>query len=208
VPKLGEPSPVKGRTFEKEVYTAAEIADLMAVTSSPAPTAVRNRALIATLWQTGIRMNEALMLQPHDFDPITGEVFVRFGKGGPQGGPKNRRVRAGPLAVAEIQRWMAVRSGLDLPAGSPLFCTLHGTKMYSNSFRGALIRLAKKAGWTKRVHPHGFRHTFAVNLARANVSPALIQRQLGHKSLATTTIYMAGISTEDIAEAMEKVDWT
>jgi len=70
-----------------------------------------------------------------------------------------------------------------------------------------LARLAEKAGWTKRVHPHGFRHTFAVNLARNGMPVPFIQRQLGHESLATTGIYLAEISTDDIGQAMQKVEW-
>jgi integrase/recombinase XerD len=70
-----------------------------------------------------------------------------------------------------------------------------------------LNRLACGAGWSKRCHPHGLRHTFAVNLARNGVPAAFIQRQLGHESLATTSIYLASISTADIAESMKQVSW-
>lgn len=198
-------SPLRGRHYQKESYTDEEMAALLAATSSSAPTAKRNKALITTMWQGGLRLNEALMLRPSDFDTARPEVHVRFGKAGKDGVPRERRVRPGPAATAAVREWKVARAELGLSDTSPLFCTLDGTKLYQTYVRAMLNRLAKKAGWTKRVHPHGLRHTFAVTLARAGVPAAIIQRQLGHSSLATTTIYLQTLTSEDVAEAMSKV---
>jgi len=202
MPKRGQPSPVKGRTFEKESYTSEEVRALLARTSSRAPSAVRNHALICTLWQGGLRINEALELRPHDFDVDHAEIHVRRGKF-----EKSRRVKCGPDAAESVKRWLAVRGRLDLPKGAPLFCTLKGGKLFGTYVRATLTRLAQGAGWTKRVHPHGFRHTFAVNLVRNGVPAPYIQRQLGHASLDATAAYLASISADDIAEAMDRVEW-
>lgn len=207
MPKKGEESPAKGRTYEKEVYTPEEIRTLLGYTSSGAPSAIRNHALIVVLWQSGMRINEALSLKPSDFDTTANEIFVRHAKTGRHGGPSFRRIRCGPEASAETERWLGRREKLGLPKSAPLFCTLSGKKLKATYVRTTMNRIAKRAGWTKRIHPHGFRHSFAVNLALANVPPAVIQRQLGHSSLHTTSIYLQAISTEDIAEAMEGVQW-
>lgn len=198
-------SPLRGRHYQKESYTDEEMAELLAATSSSAPTASRNKALIATMWQAGLRLNEALSLVPSDFDTSRPEIHVRFGKAGKNGIPRERRVRPGPVAVAAVREWKVVRAELGLPDSSPLFCTLDGGKLYQTYVRSMLNRLARKARWTKRIHPHGLRHSFAVTLARAGVPAAIIQRQLGHSSLATTTIYLQTLTSEDVAEAMSKV---
>ena len=198
-------SPLRGRHYQKESYTDEEMATLLEATGSGAPTAVRNYALIATMWQAGLRLNEALSMRPSDFDTTRPEIHVRFGKAGRDGVPRERRVRPGPQAVEAVKRWKVVRSELELPDTSTLFCTLEGKKLYQTYVRAMLGRLGTKARWSKRLHPHGLRHTFAVTLARAGVPPAIIQRQLGHSSLATTTIYLQTLTSEDVAEAMSKV---
>lgn len=198
-------SPLRGRHYQKESYTDEEMAELLAATDSSAPTAVRNRALIATMWQGGLRLNEALSLTPTDFDTSRPEVHVRFGKAGKDGVPRERRIRPGPAATEAVKTWKVMRAELGLAEQTPLFCTLDGGKLYQTYVRSMLNRLARKARWTKRIHPHGLRHSFAVTLARAGVPAAIIQRQLGHSSLATTTIYLQTLTSEDVAEAMNKV---
>lgn len=205
--KPGESSPLRGRRYQKESYSREEVHALLARTSSAAPSALRNFALVMVLWRAGLRINETLELRPHDFDRRQPEIHVRFGKAGRDGRPKERRVRPGPGAAEAVEKWLAARATFELPPDAPLFCTLTGRKLHSTYVRATLQRLARGAGWTKRCHPHGFRHTFAVTLARAGVSPAVIQRQLGHTSLATTTLYLATLTSEDVADAMDKVEW-
>jgi site-specific recombinase XerD len=79
--------------------------------------------------------------------------------------------------------------------------------MQTQYVRDTLRVLAERAGWEKRIHPHGLRHTYAVALTRAGFSPEFIRRQLGHSHITTTSIYLSSISSEDIAQAMESVDF-
>jgi site-specific recombinase XerD len=200
VPRAGEPSPTKGRTYEKEVYTREEMKALLDRTSSDRPSAVRNKALITTMWQSGLRINEALELLPADFDLMTPDIFVRRGKGG-----KSRHTEPGPAAVQATERWLEVRAGLGLPRDVPLFCTLKGTKLSDKYVRETLHRLARRAGWQKRAHPHGLRHTFAVELTKKRVPVSMISTQLGHTSLNITQIYLTGVTNADVHEAMKGV---
>lgn len=71
----------------------------------------------------------------------------------------------------------------------------------------ALPKLARQAGIQKRVHAHGLRHTHAYELMMEGVEMAVIQRQLGHVSLATTSIYLNHIAPKQVIEAMRKRDW-
>jgi site-specific recombinase XerD len=196
------PSPTFGAHYEKEVYTPEEVRALLNANPSRSATATRNRALIATLWQSGLRITEALDLRPEDFDLDRSEIHVRHGKG-----DKARRVQTGPDAVEAVRTWLVTRASVSTTKASPLFCTLQGGKQKSTYVRGMLQRQAAKAHWTKRIHPHGFRHTFAVNLARNGVPVPMIQRQLGHDSLATTSVYLSAISTDDVRDAMATVEW-
>lgn len=73
--------------------------------------------------------------------------------------------------------------------------------------RTLLPRLAARAGVTKRVHPHGLRHTLAFELMMEGVPVPIIQRQLGHASLATTQRYLDHIAPKDVIEAMQARVW-
>lgn len=195
-------SAVKGRTFERESYSAEDIERLLALVESGSPTSVRNHALIVVLWQSGLRISEALDLRPADVDAARRDIFVRHGKG-----DKARHVAVSQEVISEVLKWSGVRASLEPPAEAPLFCTLRGGRLHATYVRDMLHRLAVRAGWEKRIHPHGFRHTYAVSLARAGVSPAFIQRQLGHSSIRTTEIYLSSIGADDIAQAIAEVDF-
>ncbi len=68
--------------------------------------------------------------------------------------------------------------------------------------RGALPRLASQAGVRRRFASHQLRHAHAVELAREGVPLNIIQRQLGHANLGTTSVYLQGIDTEEIIAAV------
>ncbi len=69
--------------------------------------------------------------------------------------------------------------------------------------RHALRRMAGRAGIERRVHPHMLRHTHAAELAREGVPMNVIQMQLGHSSLATTSRYLAHVHPQQVVEAMQ-----
>jgi len=184
------------------VYSDDEVFALLAQTSGRSNIAVRNAAIIATDWQSGLRINELLTLGVDDFDLDAAKIFVRHAKN-----EKSRRVVVGDLAVDTTRRWLERRARLPTTAKTPLYCTLKGGPIEGAYIRQMLNRLAKAASWSKRAHPHGLRHTFASNLAKQGVPPNVIQRMLGHDNLSTTSVYLSGISTADIEEAMGKVVW-
>lgn len=199
MPRKGEVSKVKGITFPKESYTKEEIEALLSACSYSL-TGKRNKALIYVMWQSGLRVSEVLALDPRDIDFTHKKINVRHGKGN-----KQRTVVAGGEALDAIRLWMAAKEEVDLPR-NPLFCTKAGESMHSNYIRDMLSRLAKKARWEKRIHPHGFRHTFALNLA-SQVPMHIVQKQLGHDNLATTSTYLSSIDTSEVEEAMKDVVW-
>lgn len=156
----------------------------------------RMRALIALMWRAGLRLDEALSLRPIDVDDEYKTIRVLRGKGS-----KARTVAIDDYGLSLIHDWTAVR---EAEPGSPLICTNAGKKLYQSWVRTVLPRLGKAAGVDRRVHAHGFRHTFTVELVREGVPMPLIQRLLGHASLGTTSAYVASIAPE---EALNAVRW-
>lgn len=184
------------------MLTEAEVAALIRACSNRAPTGIRNRALIATLYRGGLRLGEALALQPKDVDLGQGTILVLHGKG-----DRRRTVGVDPGAMAIVARWIDRRKALKPGRTAPLFCTLDGNPLHPSYVRTLLPRLAEKAGVDKRVHPHGLRHTMAFELMMEGVVVPIIQRQLGHANLATTQRYLDHIAPKDVVEAMQARGW-
>jgi site-specific recombinase XerD len=76
-----------------------------------------------------------------------------------------------------------------------------GGPMDTSYLRRKIKMYAEEAGITKRVHPHGLRHTMTVDALRDGVPLHLVSRQLRHANLATTATYAAGISGQDVVDA-------
>jgi site-specific recombinase XerD len=200
-PRTGEPKR-PARRLPPEVLTDAEVCTLMRACGRHTPTGIRNRALIALLYRTGLRISEALSLYPKDLDLDDGVVRVLHGKGG-----RSRTVGIDPGAAAVIERWLDTRYRLGLNGRQPVFCTLHGNAMADAYVRVMLKRLAARAGIEKRVHAHGLRHTHAAQLRAEGVDIAIISRQLGHSSITTTARYLDHIAPMAVVDAMRWRAW-
>ncbi len=187
VPAELAPHPTRGKLLPPEVLTEAEVRALIGACSTRGLTGHRNRALLAILWRTGVRISEALELRPHDVDFKNGTVRVRLGKG-----LKPRTTVLSDLdALPLVERWLKERGKLQsVGQGAPLLCTLKGTPTDTSYARHLLPRLARRAGLERRIHPHGLRHTHAADLALAGVPVVAIQQQMGHGSIATTADYL------------------
>lgn len=194
------PHPTRGKRLPPEVLTEVEVRALIGACSTRGITGHRNRALLAILWRTGVRISEALELRPHDVDFKNGTVRVRLGKG-----LKPRTTVLSDLdALPLIERWLEERGKLQaVGQGAPLLCTLKGTPTDPSYARHLLPRLAERAGLERRVHPHGLRHTHAADLALAGVPVLAIQQQLEHTSLVTTANYLRRVGVRlDVARAI------
>jgi site-specific recombinase XerD len=185
------------------VLTDAEVRGLM-VACGTGPRGDRNRALLAVMYRTGLRVSEALSLSPKDVDLDTGTVRVLNGKGG-----KTRVVGIDPGGAAVVAAWAAVRESLGVTASAPLFCALPGgTAAITAGYARNLIKaIARRAGVAKRVHAHGLRHTHASQLREEGVDIGIISRQLGHASIDTTARYLDHIAPTAVIRAMRARAW-
>jgi site-specific recombinase XerD len=190
------------RRLPAEILSAEEVRRLVGAASSRAPTGIRNRALIALLYRSGLRLAEALALYPKDIDQERGTVAVLHGKG-----DRRRTVGVDAGGLALVTLWLDVRDRRGISRRRPLFCTLAGEGLDDSYVRRLLPRLAARAGIDKRVHAHGLRHTHAAELAGEGVPMNLVQAQLGHASLATTDRYLRHIAPAQLVEAMRRRTW-
>jgi integrase len=187
----GRPPRNKGLRYPADPPTVEEIVAVMRQVGTDRHGA-RLRAAIVVLWRGGLRIQEALALTERDLDPRRGSILVRRGKGG-----RRREVGMDAWGFEQLRPWLAERA--KLPIG-PLFCVIDGpTRGRTWSAAGVRVefrRLAAEAGIRRRFAPHQLRHAHA--LAREGVPLNIIQRQLGHANLGTTSIYLQGIDTEEI----------
>ncbi|HZZ27976.1 MAG TPA: tyrosine-type recombinase/integrase [Pirellulales bacterium] len=183
----------KGKRFPVETLVESEVESLLAACNQGV-TGTRNRCLITLLYRTGLRISEALALRPSD---ASGNALtVLRGKGG-----KRRVVGIDAWTTAALSAWMATRSKAGISSRAPLFCTLDGESLETSYVRHLLPRLARKAGISKRVHPHGLRHSFASDAAMDLPLPVL-SAALGHDHLSTTERYIHALNPRIVVEAM------
>lgn len=192
----------KGLTLPAEILTPDEVLAILDECRDTT-TGIRDRALITAMYRSGLRVSEALGLQPKDIDLRVGSVAVLHGKG-----DRRRTVGIDPGAVPIIERWIDIRQErLAPPRGVPLFCSQKCRRMSKSTVREMLVRNAARAGIEKRVHPHGLRHTMAYELLMEGVPIPVIQRQLGHASLQTTDTYLSHIAPKQVLEFITARSW-
>jgi len=183
-----------------EPLTPDEVASLMDACGRRSPTGRRNRALIALLYRSGLRVSEALALRPGDVDLDAGSVRVLNGKGA-----KARTAWLLDGAHDHIELWLAARKAKGINGHAPLFCTLAGGAVLPSYVRAMFKRLSGRADQPKRVHAHGLRHSHAVLLAMNGVPMHAIQDQLGHSHLSTTQTYVSHLAATDVRDAVRAV---
>jgi site-specific recombinase XerD len=196
----GRTAPNAGRKYPPEVLTPDEVHAIIALCSPKAPTGIRNRALLTLLYRSGLRISEALTLRPADVSLTRHTIRVLHGKGGK---PTTRGFH--PSATDALARWLDERKKLGLRGGT-LFCTLQGGPLHPQYARNLLHRLGPRAGIDKRLHPHGLRHTFAVELEHAGTPVTVISKLLGHSSTAVTSRYLDHLTNAQAVTALERVD--
>jgi len=192
------------------VLSDEELAALYDQINEGCATGKRDRALLQTMADAGLRVSEALALKVPDLRRENGRVMaitVHAGKG-----DKDRTVYATPQLSDKLLRWLDARASLGLPAKrGPVFCRIKGGAGGTISARAVQLlvaRLAREAGTEKRVSPHTLRHTSATRKLRAGANLRLVQDDLGHARLETTRIYthIADAERQAAAEALPPVD--
>jgi integrase/recombinase XerD len=189
--RLGDHS----RPLPKAVLTEEEVRALLAASGRDA-LGLRDRAILETLYSTGLRRAELCALDLYDLDQAAGLVRVRRGKGG-----RDRVVPIGGCALAAIRHYLdAARPELvAMPKEPALFVAALTHRRLSVKTLNLIVRKhAAAAGLGRRVTPHVLRHTCATHLLRGGADIRHVQAILGHLSVATTQIYTR-VAVEDLA---------
>jgi integrase/recombinase XerD len=177
-------SPKAGR-YLPGVITIDEMLSLFNAVDMKKRFGVRDRALLETLYATGMRVSE---LTNFTFEQILfDDGMVRiFGKGS-----KERLVPIGEVAIDWIKKYLETeRPFLSRPTSdSSVFLNGRGTKLSRMGIWKIIQRHAKKAALDKKISPHTFRHSFATHLLEGGADLRAVQEMLGHANIVTTEIY-------------------
>jgi integrase/recombinase XerC len=147
------------------------------------PAALRDRAILETLYSSGLRVSELVGLDWRDLDDEVGMVLVRSGKGN-----KDRMVPIGEPALDALKAWRrAMPKAWELDG--PVITNLRGGRLTTRAVENILARRIVTAGLRSSITPHGLRHCFATHMLDAGADLRSIQEMLGHASLATTQRY-------------------
>lgn len=172
---------------------------VLAVPNRKAPTGLRNRTMVALMAEVGLRVSEVVNLRMSHLSKPLDRIRVVNGKGG------DRTVYVSELGTARLREWLALRETLvrESPWVFPQLRStayrdpntktgekLRGTQLTTAYVRAMTARLGRRAGIERRTNPHVFRHTAATALVEAQHPLPEVQATLGHRNLATTSIYL------------------
>ena len=164
-----------------------------------APGKLRDRAVLAVLYGSGLRVAEATQLKPRDIDTRRNVLWVRQGKG------RRDRQTLLPAKLLELLRryWRAERPGEWLFPATDRTRPIPPKTIYL-----ACRHAARAAGISKPVHPHSLRHAFATHLLEAGTNLRTIQILLGHANLETTARYLhvADVAVRSTASPLDSLD--
>ena len=167
------------------VLSVEEIDRIMNSVDLSEPEGQRNRAILEVLYSCGLRVSELISLRISDlfFD----ESFIRvIGKG-----DKQRLVPIGEPAMQAVQLYLSQtrRAYVSKKVENILFLNRRGGKLSRQMIFLMIKSQCEKAGITKEISPHTFRHSFATHLVENGADLRAVQQMLGHESIITTEIY-------------------
>ena len=169
---------------EKKLPFHLDIDEITTLVEAPAaitPLSIRDRAILETLYSSGLRVSELTGMNIGGADLLTGSVRV-LGKGG-----KERIVPLGSKAIKALEEYLELRGSRELNA--PLFLNSRGGRLTRRSVARIVDRYMIHLETMKKASPHTLRHTFATHLLEGGADLRAIQEMLGHASLSTTQRY-------------------
>jgi integrase/recombinase XerD len=177
--------PPRPRGRLPKVLSRDEIQRLLAQPTGTSPAALRDRALLETMYACGLRASEAIGLELSELDLESGIVRTR-GKGS-----KERIVPIGSQAVRTLREYLdkARPRLVGLRDDPRVFVNLRGGGLSRQGLYKIVQRHARSAGLDSRMSPHTLRHTFATHLLAGGCDLRSLQEMLGHADIGTTQIY-------------------
>jgi len=182
-----------------KVLTVEECVRLLETPDCGTPAGLRDAAMIALIYASGLRVSELVDLRLHELNFEAGVVRV-LGKGS-----KERVVPVAPLALELVARYLnEVRPDLAKFADEDaMFLSSRGRPFTRGGFWGRFKEYARLADLPGDTSPHTLRHSFATHMLSGGADLRAIQEMLGHSALSTTEIY-THLSTEDLRAVYDK----
>lgn len=174
---------------EKRLPRFLDVSEVQRLLSTPDDGSLlgaRDRAMLETLYSTGVRVSELVALNLNDVDLVGESIRIR-GKG-----RKERIAPIGPTAVSSIKHYLQIRTAdprnptFDT---EPLFVNKHGKRLSTRSVRRKLDKYLLACGLDPSISPHTLRHTFATHMLNNGADLRSVQELLGHQSISTTQVY-------------------
>ncbi len=190
---------------EKHMPSFLSVDEMFALLTMPDGTTlagIRDRAIMETLYSSGLRVSELVGMNEENLDANLGIVKV-LGKG-----KKERIVPIGKKALVAVESYLLARKERDTSPRSsssklPLFKNLRGGRLTARSVARIINRYIEQCGIVKNISPHALRHSFATHMLDAGADLRAIQELLGHVSLSTTQKY-THVSAAKLMETYDK----
>lgn len=182
-----------------DTLSLQEVETLIETPDVTTPLGLRNRAILETMYATGLRVSELISLKKDDLHLSMG-LIQTIGKGN-----KERVIPIGDMAAHWMERYFAesrpklVRQK-DVPE---VFVNFHGNKLTRQGIWKNIKAIVKEAGIDKDVTPHTLRHSFATHLLENGADLRMVQELLGHSSISTTQIY-THVTKKRVSEVYQK----
>ena len=178
---------------EEEIDRLLEAPDLST------PTGIRNRAMLETMYSSGLRVSELLNLKKGQVN-LRKCIITVFGKGA-----KERKVPIAEFAVEYIKKYISeVRNQSEYKGSDYLFINKKGEPLSRVFFFKQVRKYSELAGIEMTISPHTLRHSFATHLLNHGAQLRMVQGMLGHTNIATTQIY-THVSSEKLKSDYDKI---
>lgn len=166
------------------VLSKEEINKMLETIDTSTPLGLRNKAMLETLYASGLRISELVNLSISDIH-LREKYIVVIGKG-----DKERMVPLGDIAVTSLRNYIEKgRPFLSKKGGNILFYNYQGNSISRQALYKYIVKLAKDNGIEKEISPHTIRHSFATHLLEGGTDLRIVQELLGHEDISTTQIY-------------------
>ena len=175
--------------------------DVVKLLESPDPSdgmGLRDRAILETLYSTGVRVSELVGLNKEDIDFISGVLKV-YGKG-----KKERLVPIGDKALRIIRAYFEKIGVSEINEKKPVFLNKSKRRVSDRAVRRIVDKYIRKASLNENISPHSLRHSFATHMLDRGADLRSVQELLGHANLSTTQIY-THVTTDRLKAIYDKV---
>lgn len=174
-----------------------EVENLLNAPNEEKPEGLRDRAMLETMYSSGLRVSELIMLKISQVNFDKGIINV-IGKGN-----KQRKVPIGDFALDYVQKYVQTARYKNPGKNTPyLFLNRYGQPISRQFFFKQVKKYAEQVGIEENISPHTLRHCFATHLLENGAELRAVQEMLGHTNIATTQIY-TNISSKRIMSAYD-----